>query len=411
MVLAEYERRGYNTVVVPLLQDGATPFRTTTDGYVKGRRCPGRRALALLAESSFAVWLHVDIFSAGAAGSTYLGPLANSNREWLMKGSDGHYKISSVADRPGLFCWTALGFRRFLGNLLVDLIDAYPIDGILFDVRCYPHANENPETWSHLGVTCLRRIREELGIELVHFLADPTEEEFKAVFDWREAQFEVFLENLKARVQKSRHHILTAALASLSPPPPKSPPWATCYGKGTIEEVAILATAAGMTEAIVELDSLISDRRPAIAAVECEAQLAALGDVLNTLPLHGFLVLEPNFDAEPAIPKASFTWERTGTPEMHPIDVAERILKRLISQIDPADPLSLFFTELDEYFMAESEDIRFRHVARLRQSVQMIRKMIAEESPTSSERRGEILRELDLVARILLLAPAPPIEY
>ncbi len=407
----ELRGRGYNTLIVPILFQGSLLLRTKADGQLHPKVCSLRKSLKQLSEIPVCIWMYLDILSAGPPESKTFGNLAQANRQWFMRNSEGGHQIEGATDVPGLFCWTAIGYRRFLGNLLVDLLDAYPIDGAVFDVRHLPLISTDPRHWSHLGYSCIRRLQRELKVDIEGFLTRPSAEEFQLVEAWRHREFEHFIEVLKARAQKSRFNLNTAFLARTYDTEQHDPHWLSVYSKGVVDQVVLAMDKEGMPHRIAELDEAAEDARSFLVAFQNEKEFSDNEEEFNKLPTSG-LIVEPDLEKGDPLPPTALTWSHPGAIENHPVQAVERILKDIVERLDPADPTSMFFREMDEYFVTASDEIILKDMLRLRTDIKEIHEQIKsmEEVPDPAV-RDRILVELDLVSRLLLLTPAPPIEY
>lgn len=405
-----FRDRGFNTVIVPVLHEGSVLFRTSSGGHIKmKRRCPARDVLKTLRDFPFSVWLSMDILTAGTGGTGQLGSLARDHGEWLMKNYRGGHEIPPGGRIPGLFCWTALNYRRFVGNMLVEIVEGYPVDGFLFDVRNLPQTRaEDPETWTHLGYSCLRRIQEELGVDLEDFLTQPTKKLFQAVMDWRMAEFAHFIEVIKARAQKSRE-LPVCLLASLGDPEDPFVPWRESFAKGIIDEVVLRMEAADAPAQVAALDEAMSDPRPFLIAARDEKHLEDVQEAARITPATGFVVVRPDSESKTPLPPVPYTWETPGALESHPITAALSLIEQLVSKLDPADPATFFFRSLEDYLSQGGESLRFAEVLKVREDVNLVRRKV-EEGEEMMVDREDTLRQLDRVSRLLLLAAAPPIE-
>lgn len=401
--------RGFNTLLVPTLQDGDLYFRTRSSGSLSRRSCPSREALRLLAHYPVSVWLYVDPLTAGTPGTPHLGSFARQHRDWLVKNSAGSHEVGPEGEIPGLFCWTTLQFRRFLGNLLVDIVDSYPVDGVLFDVRNFPVTTHDPATWTHLSYSCLRRVRRELMINIEDFLTEPTLEQFNDVEEWRRAEFGHLIETLKARMQKARFQIVVGFLADFSDG--AQPPWHQVLVDGVVDELALMESFAQDSQAVAALDAMASDERPFLAAMDNEQDLAAQMEAAARSSATGVLVMTPDLEATEALPPSTLVWDRQGAVESNPAIAAIDILTNIKHNLDPADPVSLFFMELEEFLTTDVETLRFDELMKVRDNLMLIKKQLVEEDAGGGTSRPELIRELDLVIRLLFLAPAPPLEY
>lgn len=427
--LKEFRERSYNTIILPVLYDGEVSFQCQAEGGIKAKRCPGVRALEMLAESDFTVWLSIDPLSGGAPGSRSLGTLARHNRQWLMKNVEGNFRVKAGREElPGLFCWTSLQFRRFTGNLVNSLVEAYPVDGLVFDLRHVPRTTHNPSTWTHLGYSCLRWIQDELEVDLERFLSRPSVERLEKIDGMRQKKLMVFLENIIARARLLGGAMTTHILASLGNPEDPWAPWLPIHEEGVVDEVLLLSDGETLPHHVKALDLMTSSPKPLLAAIATETDLADLAKGLKEVSALGFAVLKPGPLGRTTMPETENQWESLSALEADVPTALRIMVEGLREERSRMPALEALLAETPAGMLDDAEEpapqaalMEFRKKAlRL---VRLLRKAPPqrEEAPEEEEQysagtdlgsageeeRRALANRLERVARLILLNPVP----
>ncbi len=396
--LEKLRDRGYNTVVLPVFRNGEPLVPVNRHGeLLPKKRTTTLGILGMLAEIDLTVWLGVDPLSAGDPEEGDLSALARHHPHWLMKNAEGYFACPQMEEVSGLFCWTALEYRRFLGNMLVTLADGYPFDGIVFDYRLTPCATGDPETWTHFGYSCLSRLQNETGLDLEQHLQQPTVEQFEAVVEWRRRQLGRFVENVKARVRRVQSQLLFLLLGRVPANGEPPPPWMASYARGLFEGALLETRAEDFPHHFAELDRLSGAERTILAAIATEEQIEALSGTLAEVPSPGFAILQPGAETTAPMPPVAAHWDQHGAMETRPVYAVQAILEHVTSQDIDGDTsatlrqaLSDLYPGWSSFHLPQAMDLR----ARLRK--------LRKEKP---EFPANLLREIDLAERLLPLIP------
>lgn len=413
--LKDFADRSYNTIVLPALHDGESPFHCQAEGEIKGRRCPGVRALELLGESEFTVWLSIDPLSGGAPGARGLGTLARRHRHWLMKNVEGNFRMTAGGeDLAGLFCWTSLQFRRFVGNLVNSLVAAYPVDGLVFDLRHIPRTTHNPSTWTHLGYSCLRWIQDELQVDIERFLSRPSVERLEKIDKMRQQKLMVFLENIIARARLVGGELTTHILASLGNPEDPWAPWIPIHEEGVVDEVLLLSAGEDFPRHARTLDQMTSTPRPLLAAIATETDLADLARSLERVSALGFAVLKPGPLGRTTMPRTDDQWSAPRAVESGVTEALRIMLAGLRTEAVRSPALVSILGEIPEGLSLEDEaPPNPAALAEFRKNVLRVIRLLRNPPDDGQEEEGAREEQLALavrverLARLLLLNPVP----
>src|SRR5690606_13416241 len=102
---------------------------------------------AAFSQKRTSVWLSLDPLAAGRRGSGQVGRFADDHREWLMRNTGGRLLPVGNENKDPLFSWMNVLYRRFLGDHLVAMVEAYPVTAIVVDLRRYPGMSQQHDRW------------------------------------------------------------------------------------------------------------------------------------------------------------------------------------------------------------------------------------------------------------------------
>lgn len=395
--------RGYNTLVLPVMQDGELAPLVTSEGSQRRTRCRFGALLEELSELPASLWLQVDFLSAGTGR---LGKFARANRPWLMRNMRGNFEALGEPPAAGFFCWTSLEYRRFLGAVLVDLVDGYRVDGLVMDLRPFRETTTDPRTWMHFGFSSLARMQRELGLQIEDYLVRPSMERFKEIERWRVNELMEFLEAMKVRTQRVRDQLPFLAMTRFGREQGATPPWVAWYERGLIDEAIVSVTPETLVHEDELLESLLDEPHPLGFAFASEEHALSSAKDIVTHSASGFVCEDPPVTGEP-LPATELTWEREGSLENHPVEACLVILRFLAAKFENTKRLKMFFQRPNEFIEALGGSIRAEDALRLRKDFLRIERIIGDPQYEFAFDRGEVLQKLRLMARLLLLTPAP----
>lgn len=400
---------GYNLLILPALHQGTPLFDVTRSGILKGGNCPARRALQLLAPLPVDVWLSFDLLTAGDPKRGRLSTLASGNRDWLMKNIEGSFRVPGKPQIPALFCWTALEFRRYVGNMLVNVIEGYPIDGILIDLVNLPRTTEDPSTWMSLGFCALQRMREELGFNIESFLMNPSMKRFRRIEEWRGVELRRFIENLKARARKARHNLPLCLLADVHNADDPFMPWEKCFSEGLVEELMLRVEPKTIEAVFSAVDTRMEEPRPILAALDNEGHLRRVAELKPPVMPIGYCLLNPAFNESPVFPDPDVAWQLPLASERSPIAAGSATLIRLTELSDKTSQFGVYIRRLKDYLEFCGDKVKYEDILVVRGDLLFLRGKLDSNEITPGGQGEEIRQKLDLAIRLFQLIPAPTV--
>ncbi|MCC6547475.1 hypothetical protein IT570_09945 [Candidatus Sumerlaeota bacterium] len=396
---------GYNAFVVPALHEGEVVFDVGRSGNLRGKACSAREALVTLQDYPVSVWLSADLLRAGPHGARRMGGLAARNRSWLMRNVDGGHEVLDDPLMRGLFCWTTLDFRRFVANMLVDILEAHAVDALLLDVSALPRTTENPRTWMQFGFSSLRRMQKELDIDGEKFLTNPTREKFHEIEKWRTNQLSHFIESIKMRACEARQATPLILMANMIDHEDPYLPWKKLFTEGIVEEMALCAPPESVPAHLRALDHAMGAHRPVLATLRNEGDLALLSQSRERMSSLGVCLTHPVYTSPVDFPPAKITWSMPGALERHPLTAGAAALIYLAHNVKPGTTFAAYVTRLKDFLDFCGERIKFEDVLVIRDDLFFLRKEIDAKHVVVEDDR--LIAALDLATRLFSLIPAP----
>lgn len=257
---------GFNFLAVRAISRGYSFFPSAT---YRQHRLPaqnpdfkGWNPLAVLIEECrqqpMQLFLWFRPFVLGPTAGRGFAPFARRYPGWLLRPHPKHRRINPFRTAERLaFCPGHPGFRRFMGDLMYEVVESYPIDGLVIDYTNFPLLEGVPE--EELGCfcgNCEKSLADELRLELKTLPLDPKNTAYQKWQEWKRLKgSEAFL-YWRARVQAARRAFPVVAEVKASDllPNGEGPrsllKWKDWVEEGLAEEI-VVADLPEMSESLV----------------------------------------------------------------------------------------------------------------------------------------------------------------
>jgi hypothetical protein len=414
--IARLRNRGYNTLLVPVFAEGSPTVQPASRRAARhGDLLTGPGIVALEAAVALprtSVWVYVDPLSAGDPRSTNLSPLARRRREWLARNTRGRTTpIGNQAVPDPLFSWINRDWRRYLGDLLYRLAEAWPFGGIVLDLRHYPGISDDRQRWYCCSFQSQEVTETVLGVSFERLLSDGTREEILAWQRLVVAELHAMATYLMARVNSVRRDVSWKILVPrVGVIDEREAPWARWFAQGQFDELLLPADGGDrpLPAAIARYDSLTGTPRLLAPVFRTEQDAIAAADLLRPLPVPGYLVLRPGTDPQVQLPDVFPRWSGGGALEDSPDEAARALARHLEEEFGHDSRCGRFFRRI-----GATLDLRaptYPLLDRLRGRIGTLRERLLDGRLPIDEDRRHLLREVDLLLRLLpLIRPAPPV--
>lgn len=408
--VADLRSRGYNTMIVPLMEEGH--FHGRWRGRGAKAQLAGPLVDALMSGCSqrrTSVWLSLDPLAAGPRGTGALGRLAERHREWLVRNTRGRLLPVGREECDPVFSWMNSEYRRYLGDHVVALVEAFPVSGIVVDLRRYPGLSNEEARWYCCSFESQTRAEQALGVGFERLLFDGTRSQVQRWQVWVLDELQKFLDYLAARATTTRGDLSWKLLVpGVRSTDPSVAPWLNVVEDGTVDELIVECEPGGeegaLAERIREIDQVTSRKVLVMPAWRDEEAMAAGAEDFLTAACPGYVVLSPDIDAEPAMPDRTARWEFGGALEDNPVEAAGALAIYLAEAYGLDTQAGKFFEHIGGFLHGLEPD--WGQIEQLVESVEgKLRRLRTGEVEVSEDKRG-LLAEADLVGRLLRTAKA-----
>jgi hypothetical protein len=323
---------GFNALVFNCFSEGICLFPSETNAVSRlmKQHPQFRRAdtLSLIFEEAGAAGLilyaELDAMLIGRTDSPGGRFFLRRHPAWLMRNHElapapiGETR-SSIGDDPRnvYLCPSNRDARRFLGDLLNDLAEQYPLSGIVLRFRHLPEETDSPDTAFCFCKACRQSIRDEINIDLDILEIDETSPAYKKWQEWSEKQFYEFLGYLRMRFNKARSGgPLLALMQRTALSDLKNSFYARALHRALTEKLIDAALLSGYDgEPELFRKELADDSSalgheilflPALPVAESQpaptraGSLAQLADITRQLPVPGFFCSETTLVGDPS---------------------------------------------------------------------------------------------------------------
>ncbi len=405
-------QRGYNSLILPLMQHGGVTVRLRKAGELEG---PLADVLPhIFTQERCSVWLYIDPLSASTTGEARLGSLAKEHRDWLIRNTQGH--LTPIGDEYTypLFSWMNTSYRRYLADLLVVMAETQPFSGIVLDLRCFPGMSDNQDFWYCCSYESQTRAEQALGLDFEQLLSEGSR---KQIADWKKwvlDELGEFLSYLKARTHVARSDLSWKLLIPRMPTKSSSEsmPWFDWFDEGLMDELMVANDGRTPTVSalIDQIDQIAGRRMLTMPVYENEATLHEADTQLAKAPTPGFAVIEPLDDpsADP-LPDCQSNWRHRGALEDEPLLASTALAAYLETEFGEDEKLGRFFHRVRQYlgdFEPEPDELE-----KMFERTFAFEDRLAKGDLEIPDDKRHLLREMKLINRLMLTIPAPPVSY
>ncbi|MDX1971677.1 MAG: hypothetical protein SFY68_04005 [Candidatus Sumerlaeia bacterium] len=409
-------RRGYNTVLLPLMKNGDLAAKVVQINRSVGRTGLSGSLPTLLREIAgdpgSSLWISMDPLSAGDSAEGSLSPFARSHADWLLRNSQGRmYPVGRRGFSP-LFSWVNMEYRRYLGDLLVKLAENYQFTGVVLDFRAYPIRSSDPERWYCCSYSSQIRIQEELGLRFDSLLAHGTRTEIHRWQRWVTQELTAFIQYLKSRVRVARYDVFWKVLVNYTNPHDlEESPWIKWIKDGLVEEVLVSwkPESTTLSTLIQQTDLAVGEHRLILPVLRNEADLQEYWGGIRDSCVTGYVVEQPDDESIKLLPTFPSYWSFRKALEDYPHETSIALAKFLAEQFGREHRLGRLFgriaTGLESFTPVPDQ------VALVLKKIKQLEKRYGAISATLKKDEVHLKREMELMMRLLPTVRMKPEVY
>lgn len=314
------KRAGFNTVLLSCFRSGYTLHRSATMreyGFAEqdplfARTDPIEAVLAAARDVGLRVYALVECLAVGDERGGR-GPILRSRPQWAVR----NRRAAAASSDPPYLCPVNREVGRFLGDLLCEIVEAWPFHGFYLRHLHFPIEPADRRADYCCCDFCRRSVWQSLGVRIDEIPDDPEHPDRYNLTSWRAKQLARLIRYLRLRVAKAFVRLPTMVEVYLGES--DGPPQTVGYQDACVwSEQRLVPMAAVRRPATQEVTEGWLKR--VVALSHCGLVLPVLsaspdGALIETIerlasePLAGFVVCEPHdLTAPPLIKLAGGPW-------------------------------------------------------------------------------------------------------
>jgi len=413
----QVRRAGFNTVLLNCFSGGYTAFDSTTmrawEFPAQDPRFADRDPVAPLLAAAHAeritVYALVECLRVGSE-SGKRGPILRRRSEWAAHGRDR----SARGAGSRFLCPANRHVWRFLGDLLYEILEHYPFQGLYLRDLHYPLEPPDCRADYCRCDYCRSAVWHSLGVKIHEIPDDPDHPDRYNLTSWRSKQLAALLHYLRLRVGKVCAPSLTLAEVYLGEEGEQAHPESSGYvdaGSWTKEHlvpIAALRPLPAMTaisEQWIERVAMLTESALVMPVLSAEPDGLFLEtlDRLSVLPIAGVVVREPYDLAAPPLNRlATGPWrERTQVTEERPLLAVCALLSATIRLLPADSPLSAFLSDVLRVVQPLGERWPPQQCETLYENLLGLEERIADEKMNLGEPAPAVVRNFRLARQLL----------
>ena len=206
---------GFNGIQIPFVRNGFPlfPSRVARDHRMPVIRPDlkkrGELYYALFeaaASLDLPVLAYVSPLLVGDARDHPFGPVLRRHTKWGAMNKQKKFSPIGLSPDDLFLCVNNSDVRSFVAELLVELVEFFPVSGMVLDMSAYPCQSGAPEQAACFCDSCRKSVKDELKMDLLTIPLDIHNAafSFRRWKKWKEERLLSFLSHVSMRVRKSR---------------------------------------------------------------------------------------------------------------------------------------------------------------------------------------------------------------
>jgi hypothetical protein len=417
---------GWNTIILPGFYNGLPVFPSPVWAeYGLPRRSPAFRKWDPFAVASeLAYQRGLDLFISVTpylidSGETWRRPpVLRRFPAWqAMQHPKRSHRPCSNGNTPRYYCPANPDLKRFLGDALFVLLEAYPFAGLLLDLRHYPFytpwTGDNRLHYCYCK-SCRAMTLRDLGFDPAEIDFDTELQMVERWKDWQSLQMEKALSYIRVRALKARSTmrilgLLTSDAATNDKEHRQLSLWKPWVEQSLVEELVLegYSTDSDTMKAQVEGDlgalPQTSLLMPMLSGDSPEPD--AFLNAIRQLPIPGFTTrftdwTDENFDpgrrlkiSEPAVPI-----------ESDPILGISRLCERMSHAVKHQEEFTEFLGDLVHILMRTDVPLTVDRTLMVAKNIQGLQEKVSSRELNMGRNHDRVCLDLDLAYRLAYLA-------
>ncbi len=414
---------GFNLLVVRVFSRGLTAYPSEAMASYRlprqDRRFRGwdplARCVDVAQSRGMLVYVVVEALCAADRIRRRPKPILSRYPRWGMRNKSGALVPVGNMDKLVFLCPFNPAVRRFIGDLVCELVGGYPVSGVVLDFVPFPTLGDDPNTAFCFCPSCKNQVASELTIDLETLDLATQSQDVTNWTSWKQQRFSNTMEYWRMRIRKVRRYIplvIQVSNSALLQQAEVKDGWN--YARLLEEGCFVEALAQGYSPDAAKLQD------------ELDQDIMQLAENITLLPLlpassihtlcqvaeHIRQVALPGAVyelAEPLSPEQSAEIEErifgkpAFVPEVSPLTGAENLIAQLTKLVPDNANLCNFFKDLLKFLDMEGQNLGVEQLHQIIENLQGIESQIRAGKIQIGDAAEPVLRNLSLARRMLRL--------
>jgi|GEM_PF-559644 len=206
-------RSGFNAILLPVFRGGYTlfPSRVALDYRLHAIRPDLKKSgdvfldiFEAADENDLAVFAYADILRVGDRRIHEFGPIIARRKKWAAMNRKKTYAPIGASQNDLFLCLNNPEVRRFSADLLIEIVESFPITGIVVDMHTYPFEYSTPDEAACFCDCCRKAVKEELKIELAPLSLKDEDAATNLWKTWKKERLSKYMVYLSGRLREAR---------------------------------------------------------------------------------------------------------------------------------------------------------------------------------------------------------------
>ncbi len=417
---------GWNTIILPAYLQGYPIFRSQVwADYGMKRQHPGlrkweplERVFDIASERGLDILLAVQPYLVGSSGVSHKAPpLVRHFPQWLARRHPKRSKrLSEASAARTFYCPVNSEYRRFLCDTLHIVLEDFPFQGLLVDLRHYPFYATSAGKylpWCYCEA-CREKTLRDLGFDPVGvdihreaFMIDKWKE-------WQAKQIDYSMAYMRQRVLKARRTMRVLGLLSTDSGLPDESlrpiiHWRDWVENALVESLVLDRYAPDPEDFTEQLrediqtlprESLLI---PTIPRASTDSYACYRTIQQETVP--GLLARFSDWDLPTFAPRQRLQFEQPAFPsESDPIRSICALFERLRHDVPQEAEFCAFLKDLGKILARSHDDLNLERLMIVADNIKGLHNKIAEGQLDFGRLQDQVLHDLDLAHRLAFLA-------
>ncbi len=342
-------------------------------------------------------------------------PILSRYPRWGMRNKSGAFVPVGNMDKLVFLCPFNPAVRRFIGDLVCELVEGYPVSGVVFDFVPFPTLGDDPKTAFCFCPSCKSQVASDLTIDLETLDFATQSQDVTKWTSWKRQRFSKTMAYWRMRIRKVRRNIpliIQVSNSALLRQAEVKDGWnyATLLEEGCFMEVLAQGYSPDVAKLQAELDQDVKQLPENITLLpllpaSSTHTLCQVAEHIRRLAMPGAVydLAEPLNQEQSAEIEERIFRKPAFVPEVSPLAGAENLIGQLIKLVPNNVNLHSFFKDLLKFLNMEGQNLGVEQLHQIIENLQGIEIQIRAGKIQIGDAAEPVLRNLSLARRMLRL--------